>query len=1323
VKRGIADALVCAAMRCAWRRAIVGALVMTLALALGAAGSVAPPALALPSEIGEEGEGAGQFSGGERNAAGIAINQEVGKDGGDVYIADTGNNRVVQFSGEGQFIRAWGFGVADGESEAFQVCNAPGPCFAGIPGPAGGQLSAPKGIAVDNSAGLTQGDVYVQDTANNRIERYGPDGEFILAFGGEVNKTAQEKGETANENVCPVNPGDVCQAGSVGSGASQFEGLGKNGIAVGPGGTVYVGDISRVQKFAPSGAPEGEIAIPGGGAIEGLAVDSSGDLYVLREVEEGVRKFDGTGTELGEARDPGLGLKEPSIALGASGRLIVADPKKEHLFAYDPAGAQLLSLSLPSSPDARGGIAFGDASEALYVLHNAPARVALLTLPPPGPLILKESASEVLPVSAKLNATVNPEGPEPTSCHFQYGTSVAYGSETAETPLEGGPFEDQSISAAISGLQPSSEYHFRAVCENAAKEAGFGPDQSFTTAPPVSIDGESVSAVTSTSAKLLTELNAHGLPSEFHFEYGLSSSYEKSVPVPDASAGAGGEDAVFSVKVQELLPSHTYHFRVVAHNSLGVSVGEDRTFTTQGEAPVLADGRAYEMVSPPNKHGVSLEAITREGGLIEAAAGGSALAYIALGPIDPQPQGNRSVMSSEILSRRGAGVWSTEDIATPHRAVNGVVAGNPSEYRQFSADLSRGAVEPEGATPLAPEDPANTEKTPYRREANGAYTPLVSAANVPAGTKFGGTENPEIPEAFNGGVTFITGSEDMRHVLLRSPSSLVQGFEAGGEESIYEWSEGKLEAVSILPGGAPAAEEGTANVGNQSFQVRGAISKDGGRVFFETSSRRRLYVRDLARGETLRVDGAEAGVKASEGGATFQLATGDGSKVFFTDAARLTKDSTAKGLARDLYECTIVTEGGKLACELKDLSADSHAGEAADVQGAVLGADQSGRFVYFVARGALAQGAVSGSCPDASEGQCVNLYEADTQADTKRLVAALAQGDFPDWSAVGGRDLGEMTSRVSPSGRYLAFMSQRPLTGFDNHDAKSGARDEEVFLYDNQAGLVRCASCDPSGQRPAGVFDADEFPGLLVDRPRLWGEVSGGRDNWLAGSIPGWTRVDASHALHQARYLSDEGRLFFNTPLGLVAGDGNGTQDVYEYEPAGVGSCQSAQGCVNLISAGSSSEESALLDASENGGDVFFLTAAQLSGEDKDNAFDVYDAHVCSEGGCPAQAIGSPPPCASADACRAAPTPQPGAFSAPASSTFSGAGNPTPALTPPAPPKPKAKPTRAQQLAKALAACKKKPKRKQAACRRQAHKRYGAKAKAKKGSAKKRGRK
>jgi hypothetical protein len=151
---------------------------------------------------------------------------------------------------------------------------------------------------------------------------------------------------------------------------------------------------------------------------------------------------------------------------------------------------------------------------------------------------------------------------------------------------------------------------------------------------------------------------------------------------------------------------------------------------------------------------------------------------------------------------------------------------------------------------------------------------------------------------------------------------------------------------------------------------------------------------------------------------------------------------------------------------------------------------------------------------------------------------------------------------------------------------------------------------------------------------------------------------------------------------------------------------------VGLSSSGESGEESAFLDASADGSDVFFLTSGRLSSSDVDSAYDVYDAHLCSASApCASPAAATPPPCATADACRAAPTPQPDIFGAPSSESFKGQGNITPA-----PAKPASKPlTRAQKLTAALKACKKKKARaRRAACVKHAKKLYGPIHKAKK---------
>jgi len=189
---------------------------------------------------------------------------------------------------------------------------------------------------------------------------------------------------------------------------------------------------------------------------------------------------------------------------------------------------------------------------------------------------------------------------------------------------------------------------------------------------------------------------------------------------------------------------------------------------------------------------------------------------------------------------------------------------------------------------------------------------------------------------------------------------------------------------------------------------------------------------------------------------------------------------------------------------------------------------------------------------------------------------------------------------------------------------------------------------------------------------------------------------------------------FFNSFDALVPQDTNGELDVYEYEPAGIGNCQTSNvtfsarsgGCVGLVSSGASGEEAAFVDASESGNDVFFLTSAQLASQDIDSAYDMYDAHACStESPCTAAAV-LPPACTTADSCRAAPMPQPGIFGAPASATFSGSGNAAPVVVKTTTStKPKAKPlTRAQKLARALRACRSRPKRSRAACKAKARK-------------------
>jgi hypothetical protein len=472
--------------------------------------------------------------------------------------------------------------------------------------------------------------------------------------------------------------------------------------------------------------------------------------------------------------------------------------------------------------------------------------------------------------------------------------------------------------------------------------------------------------------------------------------------------------------------------------------------------------------------------------------------------------------------------------------------------------------------------------------------------------------------------------------------------------------------------------------------VHNAVSPDGSLVVWSEVGGSQncgyhLFLRDLASGETVGLDRVQDGASGSGPvEAVYQDASVGDQHVFFTDTQALTAGAGAKEKAPDLYEYNMAGN------EVLDMTVAIGEGEHADVQG-VIGASEDGSTVYVVAEGVLSD-TVNQQGEKAVRGQD-NLYvlrDGATGWNTS-FIATLGKEERKDWSPVfslesNGEHDAELSAEVSSNGHWLAFMSDRSLTGYDNEDVTSqgpGERlDQEVFLYSLAGGNLVCVSCDPSGARPRGILDEEsESTGkahLLVDV-----ESEGGRwgKHWLAGLLPSaFTAGVKTPVLHQPRYLSDGGRLFFDSSDGLVSQAVNGVEDVYEYEPpanSGVAvsdDCTNSSeafvagmnGCLGLISSGTSPLESALLDASENGDDVFFTTAAPLAASDVDTAYDVYDAHVCGSGWACAPPVAVSPPCTTTGSCRDAPAPQPSIFGAPSSATFTGTGNQVPAAAMPA---------------------------------------------------------
>jgi hypothetical protein len=1039
----------------------------------------------------------------------------------------------------------------------------------------------------------------------------------------------------------------------------------------------------------------------------------------------------------------------------------------------EPAGLGLGVENEALLPETVTGLTPGTEYAVCLVAENlsgetASAAVSFTTaITPETPTGLE--AKPVVATTATLNGTLNPaKTGDPGSYVFLYkhsGSECEGEKQSTSTAATGA--KEEPAKAEITELSPHTEYAFCLAATNEAGETTTSAPVTFTTTAALpKIEEESVTEVADTSATLHASINPQGAPTSYRFEYAPLGGAFKPVKEPEGtgSAGEGDTGIPVEVHVQEgLEPGVSYQFRVVVENEISREAGhlvdgEPTDFSTQ-QAPgsfVLPDGRAYELVSPPQKDGALVGA--GAGTITEAASDGNALTYQARLPTEADPRGFNNQV--QVISTRESSGWTTRDLTLPSLLPTGPEGGSAGpEHVLFSSNLSQAAVQPfgpfisctsSGGAPQPCLSSEASEQTGFLNELQDeAFIPLVTDcprvgacpssvsehADVPPGTVFGGRQEgnsgTECREAQSCGPHIVAATPDLSHIVLESDVGLTEGLGAGG--GLYEWTAGKLTFIGAGEGEA----EGESTAERGAFAAHGAdgISANGSRVIFGGKSEgpkgeqlEGLLMRDTASEET---------VELGEG--QFQAANADDSRVFF--------DTAWETGQLEVWEQTSAP-GGPLAGKVTQLT-DGVDG----IRGLVLGASEDGSYVYFVSEGVLPGSGASST----GDNLYVDHYDAELGRWQPAFIAALAAGDFHDWDqeTSGGWSaafLQRQPARVSPNGQYLAFMSEEPLTGYDNEDVtsrKAGEkRDAEVYLYHagtpTSTPTLTCTSCMPTGARPTGVaYENIEQGGLGVAATyRTW--TSNG---YVAANLPGW-RITVEAPVpegYQPRYLSDSGRLFFDSDDALVPQDTNGTEDVYEYEPQGVpegehacspsssdgsevfepargfkapgGEGQEGAGCVALISSGDSSEESGFLDASENGSDVFFVTTAKLSPQDKDSAYDVYDAHECTgTSPCLGTSV-EPPPCDTEASCKPSPTPQPTIYGISPTGSFVGPVNAVPSSSSSS--KPATGETRPEKLAKALRQCRKdQVKRKRVSCEKAARRRYGAPAAKRSGAAK-----
>jgi hypothetical protein len=206
-----------------------------------------------------------------------------------------------------------------------------------------------------------------------------------------------------------------------------------------------------------------------------------------------------------------------------------------------------------------------------------------------GPAVTTRTASSVGSTTATLNGSVNPNG-QATSYFFEYGTSTSYGSKTTVRSAGSGA-QATNVSEAITGLTAGATYHFRLDATSAAAGTVLGNDQTFATTGPPAVQTGAPSNVTPTSATLTGSVDPKGQSTNWHFDYGTTTSYGSQTP--SQPEGSGNGPGSVAATLSSLVPGTTYHYRLVAASQPGTSVGTDMTLATP---PSVTLGEAAHQV-------------------------------------------------------------------------------------------------------------------------------------------------------------------------------------------------------------------------------------------------------------------------------------------------------------------------------------------------------------------------------------------------------------------------------------------------------------------------------------------------------------------------------------------------------------------------------------------------------------------------------------------------------------------------------------------------------------------------------------------------------
>jgi hypothetical protein len=1061
-----------------------------------------------------------------------------------------------------------------------------------------------------------------------------------------------------------------CQNGTTGAGNGQFAASAVRSIAEDDTGNIYTVEARyntgpgtsnfRVQKFTLPGdtvTPQGVFAcatLCGTNSLAGVgvklnnndtpldvAVDGDGYVYVTKAFPPGTGNPPAVMTSLGMNFQQRVLKVDPDT--GDVARVFLVNPGR---FNKD-----LPSAILPvHSSYGLTGLAVGQAGLPLYVVNSEAGSIAggtprVFRVDDIGGLDVALSVSDVGASAATLEAAISPADIRlDTSYRFEYsrvgaddwseffapaiddpeklGPNLGNGADGGESdscsPNVGDRAAVCHVSQRIDGLERNREYEYRVVAATEANGLTYVSDPGqFETSPssPSAVTGAGVWSGPPSAGPSLTfngRVNPQGTQTSYRFEYGAegpcSANPCESVPSSGRDVGHGVVDLDVNSTVAGLDPDVAYHYRLVATNPEGTTIGEDRVVDPAGESD-----RFVEMISDGDSRGLGVS----ENARLAVSDDGSRAFFPALSFGD-QPS-SPSVTTPNISTRGSAG-WSVAPMS-PDPAGQQVYRG----VDEFAVDAGVSEV-------LWMERPVQGVYRWMSRGVDGGYGPVSPV--LESLQRVGGEQDRFVlrgasldqstivfaSNSQGGGKTFfvdeplVTGGGATRHSNLYAITGA-----GGGSPVLSVVNRG---AGGNVIGGTCGARLGAAQSGLNGFDSEStrAVSADGSVIYFsarpsnpaacgqfdEFAHPVRIFKR-VDQASTVEVTACAKTPPATctaTGDDFFSGASADGGRVFFTsprqlvdtdtDAGAVCSDFPAGSAGCDLY---MYDAGRPEGQRLTQVSAGEAVpvdhptvGSGANVLG-VVDVSMDGSRVYFVAQGRLTADATK---------DAANLYvfERGSEGDRVDFVARLStrasagQFDSPDgllWArGKGGKSayalpvydgLGE--GRSDGDGHLLVFTSDEKLSPVEDGDS---ARD--LYRYDDETGELSCLTC--SGDLDSQVSLANEGSG-----------------------------VSAAGAVQAQRVASEDGStVVFATLEQLTPDDSNTAFDVYLWQlgeglslVTGVTGDAGIIGSLGRFEAGGDSGRFAVI--SPDGQSVFFLTRATILPQDTNNgALDWYAARV-----------------------------------------------------------------------------------------------------------------